>query len=162
MIHKPALPVDSGASTLHGRRAIVRRARIERLAMELLRLADAARLPVPVDTLWHSPPPGLWPPPSTSQQTLVEDTDNPYLTRFITAREIAAFVNQSDRGIKEQLLGSTPMDDEERTLFAIALLMPTALLATLSRRQLMPDRVAHIFQVPAALAEQRLRELDYL
>ncbi len=141
---------------------MVRRARIERLAMELLRVADAVRLPVPVDALWHSPPPGFWLPPSSGQQTLVEDTDNPYLPRFTTAREIAAFVNQSNWGIKEQLLGSTPMDDEERTTFAVALLMPTALLATLSRRQLMPDLVARIFQVPVALAEQRLRELDYL
>lgn len=161
MTHTPPPPAPAPTSTQHGRRIIVRRARIEHLSMELLRLAEALRLPIPVDAIWYTPPAGLWPAPSHSQQTLAEDADNPYMPRFRTARDIAALVNESNWAIKNRLLGSTLMTADERTIFAIALLMPTALLATLSRQQLQPHLVAHIFQVPEEMAIDRLDDLGY-
>ncbi len=162
MTHTPTPPAPAATSTQRGRRIMVRRARIEHLSMELLRLAEALRLPVPVDAIWHTPPAGLWLPPASGQQTLVEDADNPYLPRFSTARDIAHLVNESDWAIKNRLLGSNLMSSDERTTFAIALLMPTALLATLARQQLRPNLVAHIFQVPEELATNRLYDLGYL
>ncbi len=153
----------AASNTPQNRRVIARRARIEYLAMELLRLANAVRLPVPVDGLWRNPPASLWPPPHAQMQTLADDQDDPTVLRYRTAREIAGFVSDSRWPEKERLLGGKPLDGDERHHFAIALLMPTALVASLSARQVGdPPLVAQIFQVPLKLAEQRLRELNHL
>ena len=135
---------------------------IERLSQEVLRLADGLHVPVPVDTIWRYPPGHLWPEPSLANQwTLSEDPANPYLPRVRTAREIAGFINASVWETKQLLLGNTPMNEAERTFFAIALLMPATLLVTLSKRQREPAMVSRIFQVPQEIAAERLLALGY-
>jgi hypothetical protein len=155
-------PLPVRTTTQQNRRTMVRRARIEHLALELLRLADAVRLPVPVDSLWRFPPSDLWPAPAVTQQTIIIDPDNPYLPRYITAREIARALGESAWEAKKRLLGNDPLSDDETHMFAVALLMPTPLFTNLSERQKQPHIVASIFQVPQPLAETRLRDLGYL
>ena len=152
----------TSTSTQRGRLRIARRARIEHLAMSLLRLADAVRLPVPVDSIWRSPPEALWTPPSAGRETLLDDPEAPFLPRLKTARQIARFVDESAWALRERLLGKQAMTADERDIFAQALLMPTALLATLSAHQRRPAIVSRIFQVPEKLAEERLHDLGYL
>ncbi len=160
---QPGVNLPPGRTTTQqNRRAMVRRARIEHLALELLRLADAVRLPVPVDSLWRFPPLNLWPAPAITQQTIIVDPDNPYLPRYVTAREIARALGESAWEAKKRLLGNDPLNDDEKHTFAIALLMPTPLFTSLSERQKQPHIVASIFQVPQTLAETRLRDLGYL
>jgi hypothetical protein len=162
MTSTPPPPATAASSTLHGREAIARRARIEHLAMDLLRMADAVWLPVPVDGIWRSPPGNLWPPPRANQQTLLDSPDDPYVPRYQTARDIARFVSDSAWDKKDRMLGGKPLDGDERHIFALALLIPTALLLTLSERQLSSaGLVATIFQVPVAMAQERLQDLGY-
>lgn len=130
--------------------------------MELLRLTESLRLPVPVDGIWRNPPQALWEAPEPSTQTLVSDADNPYYPRYMTAREIARHISESTWERKIALLGEETLDDEELHAFAVALLIPTALFATTSQRQRTPAMIARLFQVPEKIAHERLHDLGHL
>jgi hypothetical protein len=143
-------------------KAIVRRARIEHLAMELLRLSDALRLPVPVEQIYLNPPQQLWKIDS-SQATIYSPVgDDPSRVRLEIARAIARLVGESRWETRVRFLGEKPFSPGEVEVFAIALLMPTALLAGLNERQRAPGVVETLFQIPSTEATVRLAELGYL
>lgn len=139
---------------------MVRRARLEFVAADLLRQAHALYLPVPVDDLLVQPPLDLW------HVDLLRMTPFPavgaYERRMITARLIAQQVSAATWNQRVLLLGPQPFTEAEIEVFAIALLLPTTLLATLNMQQLSPENVARLFEVPPAIALQRLAELGYL
>ncbi len=161
-IEPSSLP-NPTSSTRPSTRTLVRKVRLEHLAVELLRLGDALRLPVPIDSLWKDPPLGLWvPDPETITVTAMITDEDPYTPRLMTARDIAVRVGKGSWSIKVKLLGSEPFSDEDVTIFARALLIPSQLIFRLSERQKTPENVSIIFQVPRSEAEQRLVELGLM
>lgn len=152
----------SAPNTNRGMKAIVRRARLEHLAMELLRLSNSLRLPVPVERIYEYPPLRLWhiDPRQTSEYVM---TSEDYLqNRLNMARAVARLVGESPWEARVRLIGDLPFSPNEADIFATALLMPTALLAGISERQRTPAFVSTIFQVPIAEATMRLGEMGYL
>ncbi len=145
-----------------GMKNVIRRARIEHLSGELLRLAQLQRLPVPVEELLTSPPLDLWTlpydPPSDYPTALPQSPEG----RMDIARAIARLVAESRWEMCHKLLGDKPLSEYEVDVFAAALLLPTALLAGINERQRTPNNVALLFQVPLAYAVTRLAELGYL
>ncbi len=154
------LPASATGSTHRGSRVLVHRVRLEHLAVELLRLADALRLPVPIETVWRRPPQALWNPVSeaASGQGAAHD-DDPYRARWLAAVAIARAVGGSTWVAKVRLMGAAPFSDADCQVFARALLMPTPLIGRLSERQKSPELVHTIFQAPMAEAKVRLQEL---
>lgn len=145
--HTPA-----SASELH---AVVRRARIEHIAAELLRVADAMRAPVAVTDLYQQPPINLW--PATTAQVPAHTPE----LRMAVARLIAQKVGDSNWSLRHKLVSARPFSASEIEMFAIALLLPSTLISSLSARQHTPDGIAQLFQVPYNVAAQRLRDLGY-
>jgi hypothetical protein len=148
--------------THRGMKAIVRRARLEHLAMELLRLGNALRLPVPVERLYEYPPLRLWriDPRQTSEFVMISED---YLqNRLNITRAVARLVGESQWEARIRMIGDAPFSSNEVEVFTMALLMPTALLAGISEKQRTPAFVSTIFQVPIAEATMRLGELGYL
>src|SRR5690606_501818 len=147
-------------STHRGSRVSVHRVRLEHLAVELLRVSGALRLPVPVEALWQHPPHGLWDPQSENFALYPpRPGDDPYAGRWRIATAIANAVSGTAWVNKVHLMGAVPFNEADRQVFARALLVPTPLLSTLSERQKSPERIHNIFQVPLAEAKVRLEEL---
>jgi hypothetical protein len=146
-------------------RAMVRRARLEHLATELLRLGNALRPPVPVEDLYRQPPQQLWlidpgePPLANDPERTLSDS---YWPRLEIARAVARRVSQCVWPLRIQLLGPQPLAANEINLFALALLLPTGLLAGISERQRSPQTVSIIFQTPLKETTLRLAELGYI
>lgn len=138
-----------------GKFAVVRRARVEHLAAELLRQADAMRIPVPVEQLMQQPPLGLWP---ASQ---VEIPANAIDTRLAVAHLIARKAGESNWPARVKLFGQRAFSASEIAMFVVALLLPSPLLNNLNAQQRTPEAVAQMFQVPREMAAQRLDELGY-
>jgi hypothetical protein len=136
---------------------MVRRARLEHLATELLRLGAALRPPVPVEDLYTHPPHLLWHPDNAIHQP-----DDPYQARLEIARTIAQHVSASSWPLRIQLLGPQPLAAGEIELFALALLLPTGLLSGVNENQRTPSAISTIFQVPIKATTLRLAELGYL
>lgn len=146
-------------------RAIVRRARLEHLAAELLRLGDALRPPVPVEDLYRRPPYDFWqidPADPLLARRPARASSDPYQHRMEIARGIAQQVSGCAWPLRIQLLGPQPLVSGEIDLFALALLLPTALLAGINAQQRHPQTVATIFQTPLKETTLRLAELGYL
>ncbi|MBI5958116.1 MAG: hypothetical protein HY866_05240 [Chloroflexi bacterium] len=144
-------------------RAIVRRARLEHLASELLRLGDAMRPPVPVENLYAHPPHDLWQPdPAVLAHATETTTPDIYHNRLDLARAVAQQISGSAWPLRLQLLGPHPLTEGEIEMFALALLLPTGLLAGVSEQQRTPQTIAIIFQTPINQAVTRLGELGYL
>lgn len=146
-------------------RAMVRRARLEHLATELLRLGGALRPPVPIESLYANPPHLLWQPdPDLLLQAADTDRtlDDLYQPRLELARAIAEHISLSGWSLRVQLLGSQPLTAGEIALFALALLLPTGLLSGISERQRTPPAISTIFQAPLKETMLRLAELGYL
>lgn len=144
--------------------AMVRRARLEHLATELLCLGDALRLPVPIETVYTHPPLNLWrPPASPLPSSAAAVLGDAHQVRWETARAVAAQVSESAWPLRATLMGDDPLPDAEIDLLAVAVLLPTALLARLNERQRGdPALVANLFQAPVAAVTVRLAELGYL
>jgi hypothetical protein len=142
---------------------MVRRARLEHLASELLRLGGAMRPPVPVEQLYAHPPHDLWTPdPALLARASEITTPDVYQHRLDLARAIARQISQSVWPLRLQLLGAHPLTEAEIETVALALLLPTGLLAGVSEQQRHPDTIAVIFQTPVTQATLRLGELGYL
>ncbi len=153
-------PAPRHASTPSSRVGMVRRARLEFVATDLLRQAHALEIPVPVDDLLRQPPLDLW------RVDVLRMTPFPAVDAFegrmITARMIAQQVSDTAWDQRVTLLGARAFTPAEIEVFAVALLLPTMLLATLNAQQLAPDHVMRLFQVPPAITLRRLAELGYL
>lgn len=165
MTDHPTPPSDSRRTPTsvqrRSTRGMVRRARIEHLAAELLRLGDALRLPVPAEDLYRTPPQHLW--PGGVDHPAGGDQVDPYGGRWEIARAVGRAVSDSAWPLRAQLLGDQPLAESEIDLFAIALLLPTALLAGISEQQRsQPETVARLSQVPLKHTALRLGELGYL
>ncbi len=146
-------------------RSMVRRARLEHLATELLRLGNALRPPVPVEELYAQPPYRLW--PTEPGDPLMRPAANPGVEdrpqrRLDIARAIAERVSTSSWPLRIQLLGPHPLALAEIELFALALLLPTGLLSGINEHQRTPSAIATIFQTPLKESTLRLGELGYL
>ncbi len=149
--------------TQHFTRAMVRRARLEHIATELLRVSAALRLPVPIETIYTHPPLDLWRTPASPLPPGVAARAGLAQVRWETARAVAGLVSASRWPLRIQLLGDRPLSDAEIDLFTAALLLPTALLAGINERQRStPAAVATLFQTPPAITALRLAELGYL
>ncbi|MBN1681716.1 MAG: hypothetical protein JW966_15655 [Anaerolineae bacterium] len=155
-------PAAASFVTNRGMQAIIRRARLEYLATQLLTLSRALRLPVPIEDILYSPPLDLWhinpdqPPPCLMQ------THDPLIKRLEMARTVARLVGESGWEPRQRLLGSQSFSRNESDIFCMALLIPTALLAGLNEQQRLPGRVSCLFQVPDEQAAIRLVELGYV
>lgn len=139
---------------------MVRHARLEFVAADLLRQADALRIPVPVDEVLYHPPLGLWHLDPLTMSPF--PAANVYDQRMIIARLVAQQVSDSCWTQRRTLLGERAFTGPELDVFAVALLLPTALLATLNAQQLTSERVTQLFQVPHDITLRRLAELGYL
>lgn len=160
----PHLPPISAPGRLNcGSKAIVRRARLEHLAAEFLRLGDALRLPVPIQRLYENPPLRLWKiEPSGEPSIYVSASeDNLVKARLEIARAIARLLGESAWEMRIRLLGDKRLSVGEVDVLALALLLPTMLLSGISERQRTATSVALIFQVPYPEAAARLTELGY-
>ena len=138
-----------------GMHSVVRRARLEHLAAELLRSAGMMRLPVPIATLAAEPPANMWAPPA---EPIRAPSGEP---RLALARHVARKTGESQWALKLRVFGAQPFTDADVELFATALLLPSTLLATLNAAQRTPGHVARLFDVPERLAATRLAELGY-
>lgn len=143
---------------------MVRRARLEHLATELLRLSNALRLPVPIEGIYTHPPLNLWQTPASplplNAAAVLGDMCQ---ARWETARAVAAQVCKSAWPLRASLMGDSPLPDAEIDLLAVALLLPTALLAGINERQRSdPALVSTLFQAPLSAVTVRLAELGYL
>ncbi len=145
-----------------GLRNIVRRARLEHLTAELLRLSGALRLPVPIEEVYLNPPQNLWITDPNWEQIYALSQDIPYQRRLDIARIVARLCGEAQWDLRVRLLGEKPFSDGEVEVFALSLMLPTGLLAGINERQRTPSSVSHIFQVPLIEATVRLGELGYL
>jgi hypothetical protein len=158
----PHLRSPANPSTFHqGLKAMARRARLEYLATELLRLAGALRMPVPILELYHEPPGELWQAATHEYAAITQGDDLAYL-RIEVAREIAAKLDESEWEPRQRLFGGKHFAPDDIDALARTMLIPSALLAGISERQRTPAIVARIFQVPEPEAAARLHELGYL
>lgn len=146
----------------HTMKIIARRARIEHMAVELLRLGNVLRLPVPVEEIYLSPPLQLWQINAPRWPTLSSDPEEKFAQRLELARSIARLVGESGWTTRIRLMGRKPLTPDDVETFAATLLVPTALLSALNARQRSPQTVAALFQVPLEAAIRRLAELGYL
>jgi len=149
-------------STHRGMKAIVRRARLEHLAMELLRISNALRLPVPVEEIYQKPPYDLWHIDPHMPAPYLTFSNDPLQNRLETGRAIARLIGECQWATRLRLLGDSPLSAGEVEVFALAVLMPTALLAGLNERQRNPSSVSMLFQLPLIETTVRLAELGYL
>ncbi|NDJ76881.1 MAG: hypothetical protein GYB65_11535 [Chloroflexi bacterium] len=153
---------DLTTTRYRGLRKLVHRARLERLAAELLRMGDALRVPVPIDRLFHNPPQRLW--RIDPQQPLVYLTppNEPLYYRLEIARAVARLTGEANWEVRTKLIGEQPFSASEVEVFALALLLPTALLANLNQQQRNVTTIAKLFQVPLPETTARLTELGYI
>lgn len=159
----PLPPISAPGRVSRGSKAIVRRARLEHLAAEFLRLGNALRLPVPIQRLYENPPMRLWQiAPSTEPPIYVTASgDNLTKARLEMGRAVARLLAESRWEMRLRLLGDQPLSPGEEDVLALALLLPTMLLAGINERQRTATSVALIFQVPYREAAARLTELGY-
>jgi hypothetical protein len=145
-----------------GMRAIVQRARLEHLATTLLRMADALRIPVPVDAIFFDPPQGLWRIDRAQPVVYQTSPDDLPAYRLELARAVARLSGEADWPLRDELVGAGPFGPNEVDVFAMALLLPTTLLAGLNRQQRTSARIATLFQVPEPEVMVRMAELGYI
>lgn len=159
----PLPPVSASGRMSRGPKAIVRRARLEHLAAEFLRLGNALRLPVPIQRLYENPPMGLWRIAPTNEPPIyvTASEDNLAKARLEMARAVARLIAETRWDLRIRLMENKPFSSGEEDVLALALLLPTKLLAGINERQRTATSVALIFQVPYHEAAARLTELGY-
>ncbi|WP_119066983.1 hypothetical protein [Aggregatilinea lenta] len=146
----------------HTMKIIARRARIEHMAVELLRLSSSLRLPVPVEEIYAHPPLQLWIVDPDRTPPLAPPSDETFAGRQSIAQAIARLVGESAWTTRVRLMSTKPFTPDDIATFADTLLVPTALLSALNDRQRAPQIVSALFQVPLSTAVKRLTELGYL
>jgi hypothetical protein len=161
--HPTARTTPTPLPTTHrGLKAIVRRARLEHLSAELLRLTNALRLPIPVEEIYLNPPQNLWSTDPNWELVYALPEEDLYQRRLEIARIVARLAGEAQWDLRIRLLGEKPFSASEVEVFALSLMLPTGLLAGINERQRVPSSVSHIFQVPLTEATVRLGELGYL
>lgn len=132
---------------------------LETIANELMKEFDIKVAPVPVESMLHSPKPGMWSSMNLNQLTgsFLSIRDQ-YSPRMSMARLIARLLINSEWG-QQRELGKLITDEDSLRAFARMVVMPKALLQNLSSGAKNAITIRMNFEVPEEDAQQRLMEI---